>query len=165
MRPRCGHDAVAVVSGCIPAGIPLRISSFAIGSTGGTGYVTGMLEYPAGRVAAEHVRPPPRRPAGHSLRGDKTETTRGRTRRDSRPSANNIFMARRVGKIYTGTRYIAGLAIGSPFPGGTRGRPIATNSKKPQLTVDHTRWRDPPAADASSSILAPAMNALENVQA
>lgn len=83
----------------IPAGIPLRISSFAIGSTG-TGYVTVCLNTP--RVESLQNT--------YDLRAD-WDTLRGRNEVRGAygdvvaPSANNIFMARRVGKIYTGSRY------------------------------------------------------------
>ncbi|KOX73825.1 hypothetical protein WN51_13903 [Melipona quadrifasciata] len=139
MRPRCGHDAVAVISGCIPAGIPLRISSFAIGSTG-TGYVTGMLEYPAGRVAAEHVRPPPRRPG--TLSAETKRRRRGDVRDVIAVQVPIISSWHVVSGRYTLERGTSGLAIGSPLvPWRPRVQPTANPSPPTQRKRNATPTR------------------------
>lgn len=58
------------------------------------------LEYPAGRIVTEHVPTSTRRNCVTTARGRSEEARRACTPVVA-PSANNIFMARRVGKMYT----------------------------------------------------------------
>lgn len=84
----------------LSGGISLRISRAAIG-TAGTGYVTvrsNILRVVESLCRCTHVRPRRRR-WGTRCRGRNETSVCYVVAR----SANNIFMARRVGKIYSGT--------------------------------------------------------------